>query len=170
MKNLILFKTLIILALFYSHSFADEINLPPDPGIEGKETLLGIDSDNDGVRDDIQRYIHLTYPQEEKVRLALFQIAKNYQELLPNASIPEIAYKHFVKLTRSRVCLFFIKDDYRAAIDIRRALQAEILNTKERSIRYIEFDNNLAGKTTAFPPENEWKNCCSFDVDNLVKK
>ena len=28
--------------------------LPPDPGEEGKLTLLGIDSDGDGVRDDIQ--------------------------------------------------------------------------------------------------------------------
>jgi len=34
--------------------------LPPNPGEAGKATLQGIDSDNDGVRDDIQRYIALT--------------------------------------------------------------------------------------------------------------
>ena len=33
--------------------------LPPDPGKAGKETLLGIDTDSDGVCDDIQRYIYL---------------------------------------------------------------------------------------------------------------
>src|SRR5216683_231714 len=38
------------------------ITLPPDPGAAGKATLQGIDSDGDGVRDDIQRYIALTYP------------------------------------------------------------------------------------------------------------
>lgn len=32
-------------------------NLPPDPGPEGKFTLLGIDSDGDGIRDDIYRYV-----------------------------------------------------------------------------------------------------------------
>jgi hypothetical protein len=42
------------------------VPLPPDPGEAGKVTLAGIDSDNDGVRDDIQRYIALTYPNSEK--------------------------------------------------------------------------------------------------------
>ncbi len=28
---------------------------PPDPGPEGKKSLQGIDSDHDGVRDDVQR-------------------------------------------------------------------------------------------------------------------
>jgi hypothetical protein len=36
--------------------------LPPDPGEAGKQTMLGIDSDGDGIRDDVQRYIYLTYP------------------------------------------------------------------------------------------------------------
>lgn len=31
------------------------LNLPKDPGLAGEKTLLGIDADNDGVRDDIQR-------------------------------------------------------------------------------------------------------------------
>jgi len=42
--------------------------LPPDPGDTGKATLAGIDSDNDGVRDDIERYIWLTYPASAKTR------------------------------------------------------------------------------------------------------
>lgn len=33
--------------------------LPPDPGKAGKETLLGIDTDSDGVRNNTQRYISL---------------------------------------------------------------------------------------------------------------
>jgi hypothetical protein len=35
--------------------------VPPDPGEAGKQTLEGIDSDNDGVHDDVQRWIVLTY-------------------------------------------------------------------------------------------------------------
>ena len=45
--------------------------LPPDPGEAGKATLEGIDSDQDGIRDDIQRYIALTYPDSQKTRAAL---------------------------------------------------------------------------------------------------
>lgn len=39
----------------------DPFILPPDPGEAGKQTLAGIDSDSDGVRDDVQRWIELTY-------------------------------------------------------------------------------------------------------------
>ena len=35
--------------------------LPPDPGEAGRRTLAGIDSDRDGIRDDLQRYVALTY-------------------------------------------------------------------------------------------------------------
>lgn len=145
-----------------------EIELPPDPGEEGKQTLLGVDSDNDGVRDDIQRYIYITYPNEEKVRMALTQTARIYQELLLDSGDPEIAHKNVKKLYRSNACLYYIKDgDIRESLGIRRALKAEILNTKERSVAYLEFNNSLAGKTTSLTPENEWKDCCSFGVDSI---
>lgn len=45
--------------------------LPPDPGKAGKQTLMGIDSDGDGLRDDVQRYIYLTYPDQPDVQRAL---------------------------------------------------------------------------------------------------
>jgi hypothetical protein len=51
------------------------VGLPPDPGAAGNATLAGIDSDGDGVRDDVQRYIGLTYPQSAKERAALTQAA-----------------------------------------------------------------------------------------------
>src|SRR5205807_2765584 len=33
-----------------------KIGVPPNPGAAGNATLAGIDSDGDGVRDDVQRY------------------------------------------------------------------------------------------------------------------
>ncbi len=140
--------------------------LPSDPGDAGKETLLGIDSDNDGVRDDIQRYIYMTYPREKKVRLALSQIARNYQELLPNSNNPEISHENVKKIYCSMDCLYYIKGGVRKAMNISRAFKAEVLNTKERSLVYLQFNNSLAGKTTTLTPIAEWQNCCSFDVDN----
>lgn len=142
-----------------------EIELPPDPGEAGKETLLGIDSDKDGVRDDIQRYIYITYPNEEKVRLALFQIARNYQELLPNSADPEISHENVKKLYCSRDCLAHIKG-IRTAIRITNAMKAEILNTKKRSLAYLQFNNSLAGKTTSLPEYEDLIKCCPFSVDD----
>ncbi|MFK7824117.1 MAG: hypothetical protein AB8G05_08170 [Oligoflexales bacterium] len=54
---------------------AEQFKLPPDPGKKGKETLFGIDSDNDGLRDDIQRWIVFNYPEEPLIRKSLRQLA-----------------------------------------------------------------------------------------------
>jgi hypothetical protein len=108
--------------------------LPPDPGEAGNQTLLGIDSDTDGVRDDIQRYIYFTYPNEEKVKLALTEVAKQYQTLLLQADDPDAVFNNATKMARHGECLDFIKGEI--AADILAALRAKILNTRDRSLEY----------------------------------
>ena len=54
-------------------------NLPPDPGPAGMQTLEGIDSDKDGVRDDVQRYIVENYGHSERAVMALRNVAKGVQ-------------------------------------------------------------------------------------------
>lgn len=48
------------------------ISLPPEPGNENDTTVEGIDSDADGVRDDVQRYIYFEYAGQPSVQLALW--------------------------------------------------------------------------------------------------
>jgi hypothetical protein len=145
--------------------------LPPDPGEAGKQTLLGIDSDGDGVRDDVQRYIALTYPNEPKVRAALTQFANQYQGLLPQLDDRDAAYNHAVKLSRHLDCLGGIErevgKDADDTIKISAALRAVILNTKERSLAYIRFSDNLGGQQISGTPLEEWKTACAFDVDAI---
>lgn len=140
--------------------------LPPDPGAAGKQTLLGIDSDNDGVRDDVQRYINLTYPDEPKVQAALLQFANEYQGLLAQAGDREAGYQHAVKYARTTDCLGYIKGE-EGPTKIAPALHAVILNTRQRSLAYIAFSDSLAGQVIAGLPKKEWKNGCTFDVDAL---
>ena len=54
-------------------------NLPPDPGPAGMKTLEGIDSDKDGVRDDVQRFIVERYGESERAVAALMKVAKTAQ-------------------------------------------------------------------------------------------
>ena len=55
----------------------DKAGLPKDPGGAADATPLGVDSNNNGVRDDIERYIHYTFTDSEKTRLALSDLAKS---------------------------------------------------------------------------------------------
>src|SRR5689334_8778628 len=56
--------------------------IPSDPGEAGKRTLEGTDSDHDGLRDDLQRWIYARFPNDPKKRNALKQNAITYQRKL----------------------------------------------------------------------------------------
>ncbi|MFO0795569.1 MAG: putative metal-binding motif-containing protein [Candidatus Brocadiaceae bacterium] len=140
------------------------VKLPPDPGEAGEKTLLGIDTDGDGVRDDIQRYIYFTYPDDKKLRLGLTYYAIEFQGILKDANDREVCYNHAIKMDRHVECLFYLKGE--EAVDICNALRAKILNTRERSIAYIKYSDNLGGRSIRSSPQKEWKDSCSFDVDN----
>lgn len=58
------------------------VTLPPDPGEAGKVTLEGIDSNSDGVRDDLEREIVYMYPQNEEVRRVLRADMKIMQQII----------------------------------------------------------------------------------------
>jgi hypothetical protein len=140
-------------------------DLPPDPGEPGKETLLGIDSDSDGVRDDIQRYIYFNYPENKTVRMALTQIAIEYQTLFSQAGVPDAAFNIANRMARHGECLFYILDE--ASLDAHAALKAEILNTKERSIAYINYSDSLGGEIIMGAPVKKWHKSCNFDIDAI---
>ncbi len=137
--------------------------LPPDPGEEGKKTLLGIDADGDGVCDDIQRYIYFTYSEDRKLRLGLTHYAMEFHGVLKDANDREACYEHANKMARHGECLWYLKG--RDSFDIIDQLLAEILNTRERSIAYITYSDNLGGRVISGAPLKEWKGSCSFDVD-----
>ena len=60
----------------------------PMPGTENDLSLAGIDSDNDGVRDDVQRWI-ASEAQNEKQREYLKKLARLYQEVLVKEITPD---------------------------------------------------------------------------------
>jgi len=51
------------------------VNLPPDPGTEADKTVVGIDANNNGIRDDVELAIFREYPDSAKTRAVLLQYA-----------------------------------------------------------------------------------------------
>jgi hypothetical protein len=114
------------------------VTLPPDPGEAGKATLAGVDSDRDGVRDDVQRYIILNNPSSEKTRAALVQLAKGLQ----NFSLSGAA--GITAASDARYCLYSVVG-FDGGRHSRKDLQAEILNTRERTKAFTSASKVLAG-------------------------
>ena len=136
--------------------------LPPDPGDAGKATLEGIDSDNDGVRDDVQRWIGMNAYPTESGRAALTQYAKAMQRLLISSD-ETTAVEAAQATTDATACFQFIRWSDDDAIEILGFLKAEYLNTIERSQRYVEIQDWLSGHIYSLGMIEDARNKCDFD-------
>ena len=149
-----------------------DVSLPPDPGEAGKGTLAGIDSDGDGLRDDIQRYIALTFPDSARVRAAFTQYAQKIQETVLLGEDRVGAVNLAAELGHARNCISYLiggttGDELRSARRSTFSLRAEVLNTRDRTRAYRRYDAQLAGGVFKVLPESEWKKGCAFDPDAL---
>jgi len=133
--------------------------LPPDPGPAGEATLAGIDSDNDGVRDDVQRWIAIHYPNSQMTRAALIQDTKAMQRILLDAADPVKSYNDALEDNRAIQCMSFIRpDDFYRILKEHKAI---FLNTHLRSRAWFQADHNLSGKFFTLLPYDVQG--CDFD-------
>ena len=140
----------------------DPFTLPPDPGEAGKQTLEGIDSDNDGVRDDIQRYIALTHLDSPRTQKALLQsaAAEQAQLLAPDDAVGATS----LPVIDSIDCLAYVVGVdalHKESADLR----ARILNTKSRSLKYESIQQSLSGSFFAGTARSQRQLKCTFDPD-----
>ena len=81
-------KRLTLVLLFLtSNSYSETINghtLPPEPDPKiNNSTLQGIDSNNNGVRDDVERWIYKTYKDKHPVHIDIaMQAGRDYKKVL----------------------------------------------------------------------------------------
>ena len=139
-------------------------NLPPDPGAAGKATLVGIDSDNDGVRDDVQRWIVMNYPNSEKTRTALRQLAVDLQNSILDVTSKAVVKSNFNIMRKSMACLGYVSKS--VGIDyysLRPSLQAVMLNTAARSRAFLKGDYLLSGEV--FKGFDRGVQNCNFNPD-----
>lgn len=116
------------------------VSMPQDPGEAGKQTLEGIDSDNDGVRDDLQREIVFMYPGKDEVRRVLRAMVKKAQQLITTTGDHEYFKGLMVEYFAFRHCYEY--QVFRSQREITDNTNGDILwymgqNTSERK-RIIE--------------------------------
>ena len=86
---------LVLLLLLTSNTYSETINgytLPPEPDKATNDaTLLGIDSNNNGVRDDVERYVIIEEaknPNFPKIWTAIsLQYAWSRQKMIENPTL-----------------------------------------------------------------------------------
>jgi hypothetical protein len=168
----------------YSYGYACEGNvavngytLPPcpDPKIND-ETLLGIDTNNNGVRDDVERWLITRYKNDHKIVTEIgFQTARAAQEIV--ISSPSEAKEVDKIMDKADDCNYYFEDYadiYGDPILINHTIITSTayktiqFNTEQRIKAYLAYDRALGGGVYRLTPINELKAQCDFDVNTLL--
>jgi hypothetical protein len=144
------------------------VSLPPDPGVAGKVTLQGIDSDGDGIRDDVERYIGLTYPASARQRAVLAQATLSLEsQVLGTASSYQAVFD-------SLDCM-----DYtfaRSAVDVSggvatenayKSLRTVVLNTPDRTNAFFRAARQFGSGVVRMTPYSQESSKCTINPSGL---
>jgi hypothetical protein len=169
-------------AFGYSCEGGDTVNgftLPPCPDQElNDSTLLGIDSNDNGVRDDVERWIIVKYKNHHKIVTEIgFQTARADQFMLAN---PDKPFESEKVIDRAIACNAYFRNDasiYNEPIVIDHTIITSTayktiqLNTEARIRAYLAYDKKLSGGVyEIIKHSKDRRAACNFDVDRLTKE
>ena len=156
-----------------------EINghrLPAEPNKTlNDSTLLGIDSNNNGVRDDVERWIY-TYYAKPIEHAVFMQSARAYQiviqepeKALENLPVMQASTrcKSYWRLRAKRKGELFWLERYK---DYSKEIYPEQFNTAARFLAYKKYNQTLSGGVYSGDKIETWKSKCDFNTTTLIKK
>lgn len=151
--------------------------LPPEPDPKiNNATLLGIDTNHNGVRDDVERQIYLTYKDKNPVYTDIgLQAAKAWQSVLANPSKPkeqsnlvhaaadcEAYYSNHAKYFNQPI---LVHEKLTTG-----SVKKMVFNTKERKDAFWSYDSSLSGQSFTIPWPNKSKKYCDFNTSKYDKE
>jgi len=130
--------------------------LPPDPGPAGMQTLAGIDTNENGTRDDIERWIAVTEPTSARMRAGLTQGAIGIQQAILASSTAE-AIAGMNAEGEAQDCLGGLMGSIKLARSLITELEAVTVNTAPRVTAYL----------TANSLNSQYLSSCAFNPNAL---
>ena len=171
-----IFLNLIIFTTIHAQEVINGHTLPPEPDpVANNATLLGIDVNDNGVRDDVERWIYKTYKDKHPIHIDIaMQAARGYKLVLEH---PEKA-----KLIHDIVSApIFCEGYYRVFADIfgdTKYIKKKILGTQfdtiyfnvaKRNNAYSKYQQYLSGDFYTVPRPSEGKKYCDFNISKYDK-
>lgn len=123
------------------------------PMLERTDTVEGVDTDQNGIRDDIDAYIKTTYPNEEQQK-AVAQYARSLQASLLIDKDNKIAVKTAANEQAKAISCIFEKipsEQSRINGSIVEEMIGVTTNTKQRLLEFISLNKALDGTVTSVP-------------------
>ena len=130
-------------------------------------SILGTDTDSNGVRDDVQRAIDARYATSTSARAALYQQAVALQAYIRDAKNPDATAENAQALVRASECLAAVRGEQSSAD--RQWLYAQVYNSRERVLAYGQAQRSLAasGKVMFDLSKSSVAETCTFDATTM---
>lgn len=133
----------------------------PDPS-QNNATLGGVDSDYDGIRDDIQIWIDKEFTNNIPLRNGMKQLASSLQTQILSTHDPELSNLATRIFLRSMSCMTHL-----VGIDqkmrLKNKLKEKALNTKDRLKAEIKANEHFSGQGLSVSIDPEYtKSQCDF--------
>ena len=141
---------------------------PKHPGEMGKKTLMGIDSDSDGVRDDIEIWINNTTSNLKNrdmynLRVALKRIAIKIQKNMASKDSPAESLRLMLDTFDSVDCLKDLSKSREEYKTFSQNIKFEFFNTEERIKADFKMRSHLAGYSGTIQ-DREKNSTCDFKL------
>ncbi len=149
----------------------DGHRLPPEPDPKiNNATLLGVDVNNNGVRDDVERRVYATYKKAIE-RAVMMQAFKTAQAMLADPDLVKNARKWEEKIWKAYSCKNYLADSNKMRYIKSKKLSKNIenwqFNTEERVKKYFTYDRALSGGV--FSIKDGTLQDCEFDVEKVLE-
>lgn len=152
---------------FYVPEVINGYQLPPEPDKQlNNSTLLGIDTNDNGIRDDIERNIIIDYVKPIEIELMLSYV-KVHQEMLNNP-VNSAVYSQ-KKMQKVRNCKMYLKHQDIRISNMIDFTENNMYNTKERVKAYLDFNQALSGGVYGSGPSDWNALSCDFDIEKMLK-
>ena len=151
----------------------DGHRLPPEPDPKvNNATLLGVDVNHNGVRDDVERWIYERYPIRLH-RALLISKAKFFQMVFitPLSDAKKLAEEN----TKNINCELYLGDIDDAIesddwLENEEVLKNMIFNTKERVRKYLDYNLALSGGVYGSSPKDWNRDACSEEIRKVLEE
>ncbi len=148
----------------------DGHRLPPEPDPKvNNATLGGVDSNHNGVRDDVERKVYATYKKAID-RAVMMQTFKTKQSMLADPDLVKNAREWEKKNSKYFYCeeyLHLYKNIKRFSKKTIDSIFEWQFNTEARVRKYYQYDRALSGGVYSLgkPSVND----CEFDVEKVLE-
>ncbi|WP_294962708.1 hypothetical protein [Sulfurimonas sp.] len=147
--------------------------LPPEPDtLVNNSTLLGIDTNNNGVRDDVERKIYFQYKRPIE-QAFMMQYAVRYPKVLEDPVGAAASEELQKEMWNQYSCEGYLDEQNGIVMpnNIVDFMEVAYFNTKERMRAYLEFNQAMSGGSYSMPIHDEDLKVenCNFNIDELLE-